>query len=99
MGSLTSRPKTPTAIVSQPVVYTTASTTSSSAATSTTDGTSQSASTIDTPAAPTDAEQQATARGAGLLDRRRGVLSTVVTGFRGLLTPQTAAPRKTLLGE
>jgi hypothetical protein len=38
-------------------------------------------------------------RNANLLERSRGVLSTVLTGFRGVLSQTTTQPRKTLLGE
>lgn len=38
-------------------------------------------------------------RNASLLERSRGVLSTVLTGFRGVLSQTTTQPRKTLLGE
>lgn len=51
------------------------------------------------PAVPTDDETKGAARSAGLLDRRRGVLGTVLTGFRGLLNQGVTAARKTLLGE
>lgn len=92
MGSLTSRPKAP-AVVSQPVVYTLPAAASPTAASSSaTDNTVAD----DT---PDPAAQKEVARNAGLLDRRRGVLSTVVTGFRGVLNQSAAAPRKTLLGE
>ena len=50
------------------------------------------------PAANEDAVKSA-ARNAGLLDRRRGVLGTVLTGVRGLLNQGATAARKTLLGE
>lgn len=89
MGSLSSRPKTP-AVVSQPVIYTAPVATPPA---NTTNSTSDAADT------PTKEEQQEAARSAGLLDRRRGLLSTVVTGFRGILTQGATPPRKTLLGE
>lgn len=42
----------------------------------------------------------AAARAAGLLGRSRGAFSTVLTGFRGLLSQAAAqTPRKALLGE
>lgn len=42
----------------------------------------------------------AAARADGLLGRSRGAFSTVLTGFRGLLSQAaTQTPRKTLLGE
>ena len=45
------------------------------------------------------AAEKSKAVSAGLLERRRGILSTVLTGFRGVLDPRPAAARKTLLGE
>lgn len=53
---------------------------------------------VNTPSA-TEEEQASTRRNASLLERRRGVLSTVLTGFRGILSQSGAEPRKTLLGE
>ncbi len=89
MGSLTSRPKTP----SRPqVVYTPAPVTNPSAP----------APQPSTPAASTagtDTETGAKTRAASLLLRDRGVFGTILTGFRGLLNPAAATPRKTLLGE
>ena len=41
----------------------------------------------------------ATASQAGLLDRTRGILSTVLTGFDGILTQSTTPQGKSLLGE
>jgi len=43
--------------------------------------------------------QQAEQREGNLLRRSRGRFGTVLTGFRGLLSSASAAPRKTLLGE
>jgi hypothetical protein len=40
-----------------------------------------------------------TASQAGLLDRSRGILSTVLTGFDGILTNATTPQGKSLLGE
>lgn len=54
------------------------------------------------PATPPPAiseEAKSAARSEGLLNRNRGVLGTVLTGFRGLLNQSTTAARKTLLGE
>lgn len=56
-------------------------------------------STDPTPAGPTTDETRSAQRAAGLLDRDRGRLSTVVTGFRGLLSQANTPQRKTLLGE
>lgn len=61
-----------------------------------------------TPSAPidpvssseSDPDQQASARrSASLLERNRGAFSTVLTSFRGILSPSTTPQRKTLLGE
>ncbi len=92
MGSLASRPKVPDA---QPVqyVYVPASTYTAPASTSDTSGGTT------TPPAATDAEVQASARSANLLERRRGRLGTVLTSFRGLLNDTVSGARKTLLGE
>ena len=50
--------------------------------------------------APGGGENPAQPSGAaGLLERRRGVFSTVLTGFRGLLGDTVSGQRKTLLGE
>jgi len=91
MGSLASRPKVPDA---QPVqyVYVPASTYTAPASTADTSGGT-------TTPAPTDAEVQASARSANLLERRRGRLGTVLTSFRGLLNDTVSGARKTLLGE
>jgi len=94
MGSLSSRPNVP---AQQPVVYyvPTPAPTNSNTSGSTTNNTG-----TDTPTIPTDDDVQAGARVAGLLERRRGVLSTVLTGFRGVLSQDNkTSQRKTLLGE
>ena len=44
-------------------------------------------------------ELEAAQRSASLLERRRGVLSTVLTGFRSLFSQTVAPQRKSLLGE
>jgi len=89
MGSLTSHPAIPAAAQTVYVpVYTPSATI-----------------TTTTPATPVtttpDTSTAANARNTNLLERSRGVLSTVVTGFRGLLTDNnsTTPQRKTLLGE
>ena len=52
------------------------------------------------PVAPTEDDQASTRRTASLLERNRGVFSTVLTSFRGILSQnKTPSPRKTLLGE
>lgn len=91
MGSLASRPKTPAVQTVYMPVYTPPSTPPSSAPPVAGPG--------DAPATPSAEEQGAARRSASLLERRRGVLSTVLTGFRGLLNQTAATPRKTLLGE
>ncbi len=51
------------------------------------------------PSTPTDAELEAQ-RAEDALRRARGQSSTILTSFRGVLTPDDARPaRKTLLGE
>lgn len=88
MGSLTSRPT----IKSSPkVVYAPATPAASSPPTSTNPPTTP----ANTNNPPTGQE-----RAASLLLRDRGRFGTVLTGFRGLLSPLLSAnPRKTLLGE
>ena len=55
--------------------------------------------TVPTQAQPSQAEQEAQ-RVEDTLRRARGQSSTILTSFRGVLTPETAKPaRKTLLGE
>lgn len=50
----------------------------------------------DTPDVPTQAEQ----REKNLLSRSRSRIGTILTGFRGILSPaETDGQRKTLLGE
>lgn len=87
MGSLTSRPKLPS--VQQPMVI--------SVPTS-----------MPAPAMPMPSEAQedgaandnpAKQRATSLLNRDRGRLGTIMTGFRGLLSPNSGTGRKTLLGE
>jgi len=97
MGSITSKPSAPAA--QQPVVISynypapVAAPVTSAPVTPTTP----------TPAndtgGGTSEEAKGEARAAGLLDRRRGVLGTVLTGFRGLLNQGVNTARKTLLGE
>ena len=102
MGSVTSRPKAPSSAipaaqtVSAPAVAATpAATTSTPAA-----GSTSSATGTATTVAPTAAQVQQQERDDNLLQRDRGVLSTVLTGFRGVLDDSVAPkPQKTLLGE
>lgn len=85
MGSLASHPKVPSQPQYVPVYYTPF--------------------TPATPTVPTgqseepSGEEITTRRNANLLERSRGVLSTVLTGFRGVLSQTNTQPRKTLLGE
>jgi len=103
MGSLASRPKAPA--IQQPVfipvsVPATVSSPSRIPQASSATASDSTAATDSSPATPTDGEVAAQARTGGLLDRTRGRLSTVLTGFRGVLGQSSAAPqRKTLLGE
>lgn len=87
MGSFASRPKTPS--VQYVPVYTPTPATTPSTPTGTDTGT--------TP--PTDDETRSAQRAASLLERGRGRLSTITTGFRGLLSQGDTPQRKTLLGE
>ncbi len=87
MGSLASHPKVPSQPQYVPVYYTPAP------------------NPAPTPTMPTgqseepSGEEITTRRNANLLERSRGVLSTVLTGFRGVLSQTNTQPRKTLLGE
>jgi len=101
MGSLVSKPK----VRSVPtIVYRSPPATRPAAA----NNTGSAANTVATGAAGTNAQATqetgedtaSKARKNNLLSRNRGRLSTVLTGFRGVLTPQAgASERKTLLGE
>ncbi len=52
--------------------------------------------TVDTPTVPTPSEQ----RERNLLGRSRSRIGTILTSFRGILSPaETDGQRKTLLGE
>ncbi len=88
MGDITGRPKTP----SPQVVYVPQYTSSTSAPT-TTDNTQNEEAQELTP------EKQ---REKNLLSRPRSRIGTILTSFRGILSPsetQAASARKTLLGE
>jgi hypothetical protein len=87
MGSLASHPKVPAQPQYVPVYYN---------APTPSIPTGQSDAGDD--AAPSN-EETAARRNASLLERSRGVLSTVLTGFRGVLSQTNTQPRKTLLGE
>ncbi|MGZ9109350.1 MAG: hypothetical protein ACXW4B_11090 [Micavibrio sp.] len=85
MGSLASHPKPPAQPQYVPVYYT---------------APIPPASPDPVPTGQTpDSEPTPVRRNANLLDRSRGVLSTVLTGFRGVLSQTSTPPRKTLLGE
>ncbi len=92
MGSLTSRPKAPsvpqvqTVYVPAPEVTPAATPVTQTPSSETPD---------DAPATTPEAARQ-----QSLLDRSRGRLSTVLTGFRGILDDSTrSSGHKTLLGE
>ncbi len=103
MGSITSRPKAPS--VPQPqIIYVPAAAPVSAPPPVATTGSSATQTETDTPAGgtdtPTPEEEQAGQRVESLLQRRRGRFGTILTGFRGILSPSDAMPqRKTLLGE
>lgn len=104
MGSITSRPKAPAqTAVRTKIIYVTspsATDTTSAASSSSTSSASTDTAATDTASAPSEDEAQAAARVQGLLQRNRGIFGTVLTGFKGLLSPSDAVPhRKTLLGE
>jgi len=92
MGSLTKKPNLPT------IPQTTQTVTSTST------GSGNTGSSIIPSASSEDTPTPAEAKSESLLRRSRGRLSTVFTGFRGLLTEANqlqgnSAGRKTLLGE
>ena len=110
MGSLASRPKVPTYTASPQVVYVPAPSTSvtASATTSATSGSSAGSTTQNTASSGTDTTQTTSevtkeVREDNLLRRSRGRLSTVLTGFKGILSDTantaTSSQRKSLLGE
>ena len=89
MGSIASHPKIPAAAQTVYVpVYTPAAT----ATTAATQAEQPSGNAPDTSTA-------ANVQNSNLLERSRGVLSTVLTGFRGILSETNTPQRKTLLGE
>lgn len=99
MGSITSKPSAPPA--QQPVVISYNYPAPVAPAPVTAVPAPPPAPATPAPANDSGASEQAKgeARAAGLLDRRRGVLGTVLTGFRGLLNQGVSNARKTLLGE
>lgn len=91
MGDITGRPKTPSPqVVYVPqYVYENKPSANTSAQES-------APSSSENPSETTPAQQ----REKSLLGRSRSRVGTILTGFRGILAPiETAAPRKTLLGE
>lgn len=97
MGSLVSAPKTPKISTPQ-VVYVPAPSTGGTSGTTSTPP--QDTGTTTSSAADDTEETLARERVAALLQNRRGILGTILTGFRGFLDPAAATPRrKTLLGE
>lgn len=90
MGSLASRPTIPAVQTIYTPVYMPSTPTT----------TTQTPSVDPVPTPEADPDQQGSARrSASLLERNRGALSTVLTSFRGILSPSTTPQRKTLLGE
>lgn len=90
MGSISSKPKAPVQTVVQRVVYAPAPAVSTPPPPSS----SPPSETPDTPSDPSEA------RAESLLRRDRGRFGTVLTSFRGLLSPANpTGGRKTLLGE
>lgn len=108
MGSMTSRPKVP-AVSSPQIVYmpapaasaTSVNDTSGSAITQSSTGVSGSNNQSFDKAENSPKEASETVREKNLLSRQRGRLSTVLTGFRGVLsnTVPNSSSRKNLLGE
>ncbi len=109
MGSLTSQPKAPT---QAPVVYyvqtptyvyepaPTSSASGSTSGSSSGTGSNTGTSSNDTTVSPETEQAVAEQKAENLLKRSRSRLSTVLTGFRGVLEQSDLAPqRKTLLGE
>lgn len=105
MGSLASRPKVPSYSASPQVVYVPAPTASSPSTTNTSTSQSAGGSNVDagTDSTQVTSEVAKEVREDNLLRRSRGRLSTVLTGFKGILsdTANTAtnSQRKSLLGE
>ena len=107
MGSLASRPKVPSYSASPQVVYVPAPTASSPSTTNTSTSQSAGGSNVDagTDSTQVTSEVAKEVREDNLLrrSRSRGRLSTVLTGFKGILsdTANTAtnSQRKSLLGE
>ena len=105
MGSLASRPKVPSYSASPQVVYVPAPTASSPSTTNTSTSQSAGGSNVDagTDSTQVTSEVAKEVREDNLLRRSRGRLSTVLTGFKGILSDTantaTSSQRKSLLGE
>ena len=99
MGALTAKPKSlptihPTVVT---LADTPAATTTTAPATGATPVTGET--TGATTTMPGDGDAAAATRQGSLLERSRGLLSTVLTGFDGVLNNTATAARKSLLGE
>lgn len=86
MGSISSRPKVP-----EPQVVYVPATPSTPSVSTTTEGSGDSTSTSE--------ERARETRTQNLLQRNRGRLGTILSGFRGVLNASNSSQRKTLLGE
>lgn len=102
MGSITSRPKAPAQTAARTKIIYVTSPSATGSSSSSTSSTTSAANTAAAEAvnAASEEEAQSAARVQSLLQRNRGIFGTVLTGFKGLLSPSAAVPhRKTLLGE
>lgn len=91
MGDITGRPKAPPQQVVYVPQYIYANTPSTNTNTSSND---------DNEDTPETEQERAKQREKNLLSRSRSRIGTVLTGFRGILSPlETDEKRKTLLGE
>lgn len=103
MGSLASRPKVPRAASSPQIVYVPQPNSSPPSTGGTSSATTNEGASTNTGsnenAAQTGGEAPKEVRENNLLRRSRGRLSTVVTGFKGILSDTTSRQRKSLLGE
>lgn len=111
MGSITSTPKLPPARQPQPVyiqaqapitvpTYTAPAPLTAPMPTAESGPLATSGPAPTSTATPAHSAAAQSASASGLLQRSRGVFSTVLTGFRGLLNDTlSSSPRKALLGE
>lgn len=98
MGSLTSRPKAPKQTVK--ITQAAPPAPAPSAAPPPSPAPAPVTPAPETAPEPSAEETQAAARVQSLLSRNRGLFGTVLTGFKGLLSPAEKTPhRKNLLGE